>query len=146
MGQPVVVVAEATDGNAGETASVAEAAIEASASAFQAGVYAGEDAARRDSEGMVSRAEFDQLVARVDAIQGQAEVAEVAASVAVDIALEAAEQATEAAEEASESAGEGDGEGEGVKPPERREEAPAEAAPPKRDGYGSDGWFGKRKS
>jgi hypothetical protein len=72
-------------------------------------------------------------------------VAEEPAAVAVDVAREAAEQAAEAVEEGSDGGSEGDGEDEGgVKPPTPRETPEAEA-PKKYDGYGSPGWFGKRK-
>ncbi len=145
MTDPVVVVAGATDGNAAETASVAEAAIEASERAFQAGVYAGQDAARVEADGMVSRAEFDALLRRVDELQGTAEGAAVVASVAAEVAMEAADAASDAAGAASEAAAEGGDQGEAeVKPPERREAAPEAEAKPKYDGYGAGGWFGKR--
>lgn len=141
MTSPVVVVADS--GPADETQAVAAATTEVVARAFSEGVRVGEDAARVDQFDTVSRSEYDAVVARLDALEGTAVEAIAVAETAIEIAIVAADE-----QETNGAGKEGDGETDSgePKPPERRDDKPAETTPaptdkPERKGYGNRHWF-----
>jgi hypothetical protein len=154
MSQPVVVVGSTTEDSASETGAVAAAATEAVSDAFRTGVMAGEDAARVERDGMVTREEFDELARRLLAVEETALVAVVTAEAAAEVAVEAVQEGAGDDVDGSGSDGEGDGSDGEPRPPEKRtanepggngsESSPSNQTTTKAKGYGAPGWYGSR--